>query len=46
MKASEALKNRADRAADPSSSGKNVVAVKVTGTKDGDSIKVDTLEVQ
>ena len=46
MKAAEALKNRADRAADPDSPGKNVVAVKVSGTKDGDTIKVETLEVQ
>jgi hypothetical protein len=46
MKAAEALKNRADRAADPNSPGGNVVAVKISGTKDGDTIKVETLEVQ
>ena len=45
-KAVEALKNRADRATDPNAPGKNTVAVKISGTKDGETIKVETLEVQ
>jgi|SRR5579872_1948958 len=45
-KAVEALKSRSDRAADPSAPDKAAVMVKVTGTKDGDTIKVETLEVQ
>ena len=37
-KAVEALKSRADRATDPNSPGKNAVAVKISGSKDGDII--------
>ncbi len=45
-KAVLALKERADRLTDPNSPGKNTVVVKISGTKDGDIIKVDTLDVQ
>lgn len=44
-KASDAIKNRAERAANPNEPPAPVTA-KVTGTKDGDVIRVDTLEVQ
>lgn len=45
-KAVEALKSRADRAANPNSTEKTPVMAKVEGTKEGDTIKVSTLEVQ
>ena len=45
-KAVEALKSRSDRAADPNAVDKAPVVVKITGTKEGDVIKVETLEVQ
>lgn len=46
-KAAEALKNRADRSANPNApaASKDVTA-KISGTKDGDTIKVETIEVQ
>jgi|SRR6185437_7576670 len=44
-KATEALKNRADRAANPNEAPAPITA-KVSGTKDGDVIRVDTVEVQ
>ena len=46
-KASEALKNRADRASDPSQPPSTEVMAKITGTKDGDNIlKVETVELR
>jgi hypothetical protein len=45
-KAVEALKSRADRSADPNSATPSVVVVKISGTKDGDTIKVETLAIQ
>ena len=45
-KAVEAFKNRADRAADPNANGKAAVMAKITGTAEGDTIKVQTLEIQ
>ena len=46
-KASEAFKNRADRASDPSQPPSTAVTAKITGTKDGDNIlKVETVELQ
>jgi len=44
-KASDALKNQASRSADPNQPAAPVTA-KVTGTKDGDTIKVETLQIQ
>ena len=45
-KAAEALKNRADRATDPNNMQKAPVVAKISGTRDGDTIKVDSLEIQ
>jgi hypothetical protein len=45
-KAIEALKNRADRSTDPKAPPSTTVTAKVTGTKDGDNLKVETIEVQ
>lgn len=45
-KAVDALKNRADRSTNPNSMQTAPVIVKITGTADGDTLKVDTLEVQ
>ena len=45
-KASEALKSRADRAADPSKPASAQVMAKITGKQDGDTIKVEAIEVQ
>jgi hypothetical protein len=46
-KASEAFKNRADRASDPSQPPSTEVMAKVTGTKDGDkTLKVETVELR
>lgn len=48
-KAIEALKSRADRSANPtnpSTPPSTQVAAKVTGSKDGDNIKVEAIEVQ
>ena len=44
-KAVTALKNRADRQKDPSMPS-NTVSAKVNGTKDGEIIRVDVIEVQ
>jgi hypothetical protein len=44
-KAVEAIKNRADRA-DPNAPPNAAVSAKVSGTKSGDTITVETLEVQ
>ena len=46
-KAVEAIKNRADRAADPAKPASAAVNAKVTGTKEaGDILKVESIEVQ
>jgi hypothetical protein len=45
-KAVEAMKNRADRAANPNATGNAGVTAKITGTAEGDTIKVETLEIQ
>lgn len=44
-KAMEALKNRADRTV-PNAPSSSTVSAKITGTKEGDTIKVDTIQVQ
>jgi hypothetical protein len=44
-KAVEALKNRADRQKDPGPAV-NTVTAKVGGTKDGEILRVDVIEVQ
>ena len=44
QKAAAALKNRADRSADPGKPGSAVIA-KITGTASGDVITVDTVEL-
>lgn len=45
-KAMDALKGRADRSTDPNKSPSPQIAAKVTGTKDGDNLKVEAIEVQ
>ena len=45
QKAIAALRDRADRSADPTAAAEQVSA-KVTGTRDGDVVKVDSIEVQ
>ena len=45
-KAAQALKARADRSTDPTKPASTQVAAKVSGTISGDTIKVDTVEVQ
>ena len=46
-KASEAFKNRADRASDPGQPPSTEVMAKITGTKDGDNtLKVETVELR
>jgi hypothetical protein len=46
-KAAEAIKNRADRAGDPTKPPSTQVMAKITGSKDGDGIlKVETVELQ
>lgn len=42
----DALKNRADRAADPNNPKSSQIMAKVTGDKDGDVLKVAAVEVQ
>ena len=44
-KAVEALKNRADRTA-PDAPATTDISAKISGTKDGDTIKVETIQVQ
>jgi hypothetical protein len=45
--ASAALKNRADRTSDADANAKDAsITAKVTGTKDGNQLKVDNVEVQ
>src|SRR5579864_4624142 len=45
-KAAEALKGRADRSADPTKPVSPQISAKVTGTKEGDNVKVESIEVQ
>jgi len=45
-KATDALKGRADRAADPNKPSNGAVNAKVSGNAEGDTIKVDMIEVQ
>ncbi len=45
-KAMAAIKNRADRAADPNNPKASEVIAKVTGDKNGSILKVDAVEVQ
>jgi hypothetical protein len=46
-KAAEALKNRADRSADPNSAAKTGAAkARITGTMENNVLKVETIEVQ
>ncbi|HEV3199182.1 MAG TPA: hypothetical protein VGZ73_14815 [Bryobacteraceae bacterium] len=45
-KAAEALKSRADRAANPNAPPSTTVTAKVTGTNEGDKLKVESIEVQ
>jgi hypothetical protein len=46
-KAAAALKNRADRSADPNKPSSGVVSARVTGTKDGhNTIKVVSIDVE
>jgi hypothetical protein len=44
-KVAEALKNRADRSSDPAKTPSQIMA-KVTGTKEGNVVKVEAIEVQ
>jgi len=45
-KAAEAIKSRADRSADPSKATSGEISAKVTGTMEGQTIKVETIEVR
>ena len=45
-KAAEALKSRADRSADPAKPPEGSVSAKITGTADGETIKVEAVEVR
>jgi hypothetical protein len=45
-KAVEALRNRADRSKDPTAPTTNQVAARVSGTLDGDILKVEAIQVQ
>ena len=45
-KAAEAVKNRADRASDPSALAKTDIRATVKGTLDGSTLKVESIEVQ
>jgi hypothetical protein len=42
----QAIKNRADRSADPSNAKPSQIMAKVTGDIDGDTLKVAVVEVQ
>src|SRR5215471_18379155 len=44
-KASEALRNRANRSADPNQPAASTVNAKVSGTLDGETLKVETIEI-
>ncbi len=45
-KAAEAIKSHADRSADPSRAASGGVSAKVTGTMEGQTIKVESIEVR
>jgi hypothetical protein len=45
-KAADAMKSRADRSANPNMPASTQVSAKVTGTKDGEVIKVELIELQ
>jgi hypothetical protein len=45
-KVTDALHNRADRSADPNAPKSADIMAKITGDKDGDTLKVATVEVQ
>ena len=45
-KAVKAMKGRADRQKDPNAPVSQSVVARVTGTSDGDVIRVDTIEIQ
>jgi hypothetical protein len=45
-KAADALRNRADRSSDPTKPASTQVMAKITGTKDGENLTVETLEIQ
>ena len=45
-KAATALKSRADRSSDPATPASAQVMAKITGTKDGQNLKVDTIDLQ
>jgi hypothetical protein len=45
-KATSAMKNRADRAADPSNPQSKDILAKVSGTESGGTITVDSIDVQ
>jgi hypothetical protein len=45
-KATSAMKNRADRAADPSNPQSQQILAKVSGTESGGTITVDSIDVQ
>ena len=45
-KAADALKNRADRAADPNKPGATEVTAKVNGAEKGGTITVESIDVQ
>jgi hypothetical protein len=46
QKAAQALKARADRSADPTKPASSQVMAKITGTKEGEGLKVETIELQ
>jgi|ERR1041385_4312267 hypothetical protein len=45
-KAAEAIKSRADRSADPSKATTGEVSARITGTMEGQTIKVESIEVR
>jgi len=45
-KAIQAMKDRSDRRKDPAAAATTMVAAKVSGTADGDVIRVDAIEIQ
>jgi len=45
-KAIEAMKNRADRSTNPNAPQSTTITAKVTGSKDGENLKVESIEVQ
>jgi hypothetical protein len=44
-KAGEAIRNRANRSADPNQPAASTVNAKVSGTLDGETLKVETIEI-